>query len=308
MKRALAAPVGGIRGERDRVRPEHPERGITRRHSDQAHRHRQVERSIDRELDPLVHWETSAGDSTVWVHRTVLGVSKRKEVQMALSTSAQAVLEQLALLPAPPISRRSRRRKKSSTSSASRAATAVPREGEAVAQVHNVTVETSGCAARIYVPDPRSPVPGIIVHFHGGGWLTGSIEMSDDACRFLANRSGCVVMSAAYRFAPEHPFPAAVGRRVRGLSVGRDTRRRLRRGRHPCRRDRHQRGRNPRRSDVPARRRGQVGPQPAFQVLVYPPLDATFRSQSFVDNATGYYLTADQMRWFWSQYAGQTPR
>ena len=42
-----------------------------------------------------MHWGTSAGDSTVWVH-------ERKDVQMALSTSAQAVLEQLALLPAPP--------------------------------------------------------------------------------------------------------------------------------------------------------------------------------------------------------------
>jgi acetyl esterase len=45
-----------------------------------------------------------------------------------------------------------------------------------------------------------------------------------------------------------------------------------------------------------------------MQVLVYPPLDATFQSPSFVENATGYYLTADQMRWFWSKYAGETPR
>ena len=43
-------------------------------------------------------------------------------------------------------------------------------------------------------------------------------------------------------------------------------------------------------------------------MLAYPPLDATFQSQSYVDNATGYYLTTDQMRWFWSKYAGQTSR
>jgi acetyl esterase len=45
-----------------------------------------------------------------------------------------------------------------------------------------------------------------------------------------------------------------------------------------------------------------------FQVLVYPPLDATLKSPSYSDNATGYYLTAEQMRWFWSKYAGESPR
>jgi len=128
---------------------------------------------------------------------------------MALSTSAQAVLDQLALLPAPPDFATITPAQEVDYIRASRVATAVPREGEAVAQVHNVTVDASGCGARIYVPESAVPGAGIIVHFHGGGWLTGSIEMSDDSCRFLANRSGCVVMSAAYRFAPEHPFPAA---------------------------------------------------------------------------------------------------
>jgi hypothetical protein len=89
------APLGCVRGEGDASRPEHPERGISTRHPEQAHRHREVERPFDRELDPFMHWGTSAGDSTVWVH-------ERKDVQMALSKSAQAVLDQLALLPYSP--------------------------------------------------------------------------------------------------------------------------------------------------------------------------------------------------------------
>ena len=226
---------------------------------------------------------------------------------MALSTSAQAVLDQLALLPAPPDFATITPAQEVDYIRASRAATAVPREGEAVAQVHNVTVDASGCGARIYVPESAVPDAGIIVHFHGGGWLTGSIEMSDDSCRFLANRSGCVVMSAAYRFAPEHPFPAAAddayaafewavshagdfgadGGRVAtiGTSAGANLA-----------------------AAICLRAVDGPGPRPVFQVLVYPPLDATFQSQSFVDNATGYYLTADQMRWFWSKYAGQASR
>ncbi|MEO8695277.1 MAG: alpha/beta hydrolase [Acidimicrobiales bacterium] len=226
---------------------------------------------------------------------------------MALSTSAQAVLDQLALLPAPPDFATITTAQEVDYIQASRAATAVPREGEPVAHVHDVTVESSGCRARIYVPESAAPGAGLIVHFHGGGWLTGSIEMSDDACRFLANRSKCIVMSAAYRFAPEHPFPAPVddawaafewavghagdfgadGRRIAaiGTSAGATLA-----------------------AAICLRAADESRPQPVMQVLVYPPLDATFQSPSFVDNATGYYLTADQMRWFWSKYAGETPR
>ena len=303
---ALARETGarratrGVGGKRDGVPAEHPKRGIARRHPDQAHRHCQVERSIDRELDPFVHWETSVGDSTVWVYN-------RKDVPMALSTSAQAVLDQLALLPAPPDFATITPAQEAEYIQASRAATAGAREGEDVAQVHNVTVDASGCAARIYVPESAVRDAGIIVHFHGGGWLTGSIEMSDDACRYLANRAGCVVMSAAYRFAPEHPFPAAAddayaafqwaaahagdygadGTRVAtiGTSAGATLA-----------------------ASTCLRAADGTGQQPVFQVLVYPPLDATFQSQSYIDNATGYYLTADQMRWFWAQYAGQASR
>ena len=287
-----------VRGEDDGVPAEHPERGVATRHPEQAHRHREVERPFDRQLDPFMHWGTSAGDSTVWVH-------ERKDVPMALSKSAQAVLDQLALLPAPPDFATITPTQEVEYIEASRAATAVPREGEAVARVHEVTVDASGCAARIYVPESAIAGSGMIVHFHGGGWLTGSIEMSDDACRFLANRSGCVVMSAAYRFAPEHPFPAAAddayaafewaaahaddfgadGTRVAvlGTSAGANLA-----------------------AAICLRAADTHGQLPALQVLAYPPLDATFQSRSFVDNATGYYLTADQMRWFWSKYVGQS--
>jgi acetyl esterase len=226
---------------------------------------------------------------------------------MALSTSAQAVLDQLALLPPPPDFASITPAQEVDYIRASRAATAVPREGEAVAQVHDVTIDSSGRAARIYVPESAAPGQGIIVHFHGGGWLTGSLEMSDDACRYLANRSGCVVVSASYRFAPEHPFPAAAddayaafewaaghaadfdsdGTRIAtiGTSAGATL------------------------AAVICLRAADEGRRaPVLQVLVYPPLDATLQSPSYVDNATGYYLTADQMRWFWSKYAGATAR
>jgi acetyl esterase/lipase len=49
----------------------------------------------------------------------------------------------------------------------------------------------------------------LVVYFHGGGWLLGSIESHDTICRALANASGAVVVNVGYRRAPEARFPAA---------------------------------------------------------------------------------------------------
>ncbi|CAG2157518.1 Carboxylesterase NlhH [Cupriavidus yeoncheonensis] len=60
---------------------------------------------------------------------------------------------------------------------------------------------------RIYQP---SEANGVVVAFHGGGWLMGGIDSFDAVCRHLANDSGLAVVSVDYRLAPEHRFPAAV--------------------------------------------------------------------------------------------------
>ncbi|GHG39629.1 MULTISPECIES: alpha/beta hydrolase [Amycolatopsis] len=54
------------------------------------------------------------------------------------------------------------------------------------------------------------PAPGpAIVYFHGGGFVLGSIDTHEGACRPLAEEAGVRVVSIGYRLAPEHPFPAA---------------------------------------------------------------------------------------------------
>ena len=62
---------------------------------------------------------------------------------------------------------------------------------------------------RIYTPEGDGLRPAV-VYFHGGGFVTGSVDLVDPLCRALANRSGCLVISVDYRLAPEHPYPAAV--------------------------------------------------------------------------------------------------
>jgi acetyl esterase len=64
---------------------------------------------------------------------------------------------------------------------------------------------------RIYTPELRNPAerPPLLLYFHGGGWLFGSVAAVDRAMRVLAHESQSIVVSVDYRLAPEHPYPAA---------------------------------------------------------------------------------------------------
>ncbi len=63
-------------------------------------------------------------------------------------------------------------------------------------------------AARLYVPSTeRLPV---VLYFHGGGFVIGSLETHDSLCRQLALQSHAAVLAVDYRLAPEHRFPVAV--------------------------------------------------------------------------------------------------
>lgn len=64
---------------------------------------------------------------------------------------------------------------------------------------------------RIY--RPRAGAPGLrpaVLEIHGGGFMTGSIDMMDPWCQIVAATVDAVVVSVEYRLAPEHPFPAGL--------------------------------------------------------------------------------------------------
>lgn len=66
-----------------------------------------------------------------------------------------------------------------------------------------------GILVRIYTPiSVKKPAP-VIVYYHGGGWVIADLDTYEPSARALAERTGAVVVSVAYRQAPEHTFPAA---------------------------------------------------------------------------------------------------
>jgi acetyl esterase len=64
--------------------------------------------------------------------------------------------------------------------------------------------------ARLYVPPSAPETSALLVYFHGGGFVLGSIASIDPLCRLLAAQSGVRILSVDYRLAPEHPYPAAL--------------------------------------------------------------------------------------------------
>jgi len=153
---------------------------------------------------------------------------------------------------------------------------------------------------RCYRPAGSSAKP-VIVYYHGGGWVLGSLETHDGICRVLADGADAVVVSVEYRMAPEHRFPAAVDDAYAALcwvhehasELGADATRLAVAG--------DSAGGNL--SAVVAQlARDGGGPSLRFQLLVYPVTDYEFESRSMVENGTGYYLTADAMRWFYGHY------
>jgi acetyl esterase len=83
-----------------------------------------------------------------------------------------------------------------------------------VAKVEDLNIAGPGgqIPLRIYHPKGVSEVASlpVMVFFHGGGWLIGSINTHDRLCRYLANAAKAVVVSVGYRLAPEHKFPAGL--------------------------------------------------------------------------------------------------
>jgi acetyl esterase len=182
----------------------------------------------------------------------------------------------------------------------SRTAALGPFEDVAAVADHRVPVAGGEITVRLYSPGGSGPRP-VLVFYHGGGWVIGDLETHDGICRSLANATACAVASVDYRLAPEHRYPVAAedsyaalqwvianGRRLgidaTRVAVGGDSA-----------------GGNLA-TAVSLMARDRRTPMPAFQALIYPVTDYNLDTPSYRENATGYVLTREAMRWFFGHY------
>ncbi|KAB0494811.1 alpha/beta hydrolase [Pseudomonas vancouverensis] len=160
--------------------------------------------------------------------------------------------------------------------------------------------------ARLYAkPQAGTQALPVLLYFHGGGYVVGSLDSHDTLCRRLALAGEFSVLTADYRLAPEHRFPtayqdaedvtrwlAATGAAELGLDAGRV-----------------------------ALAGDSVGGSlvaslciaisqdplawplvPRLQVLLYPVIDAVQKRPSLARFAEGYLLEATTLEWFYQQY------
>lgn len=158
---------------------------------------------------------------------------------------------------------------------------------------------------RMYRPlhsDPSRILPALL-YFHGGGWVVGSLDSHDTLCRELANASGCTVVSVGYRLAPEHPFPAAIEDAIAATRWVRDHADSLNIDPTRLAVGGDSAGGNLAAVTALAMRDANE-PSLAFQLLIYPVVDARRASASYGSLGQGYGLTAETMQWFCTLYLG----
>ena len=154
---------------------------------------------------------------------------------------------------------------------------------------------------RIYHPQPDTHLP-VLIYFHGGGHMAGSVSVYDPICRRIARTADHIVVSVDYRLAPECPYPAGINdaltvirniwptlesREVRfndRLSIAGDSA-----GGAMCATVSH-----------------VLQHDPAVkiykQVLIYPGLDYTMQTDSMDQNGKGYLLEKNKIAWYFDNY------
>ena len=158
-------------------------------------------------------------------------------------------------------------------------------------------------SARLYRQADQAKNTGVILFFHGGGWVLGSVETHDPLCRQLARATGWPVLSVNYRLAPENPFPAALEDAQAALSWLRASATEL------CI--------DPAKIVVAGDSAGgniaaaltladtSSKAEPLFgQVLIYPVIADHFDTPSMHRFAKGFGLERADMEWFVAQYQG----
>ena len=165
------------------------------------------------------------------------------------------------------------------------------------------TTPTHNIPARVYSPDPEQALP-VILHYHGGGHMCGSVDLYDTISRKIAEAGNCVVIAVEYRLAPEYPYPAGVEDSQYALEHYQDVLSEVKF--------------NQQLIIVGDSAGGSIATTLASnnidnsvvkidkQILIYPSVDFTMSCDSIEENGTGFLLEKEKMVWYFNHYFQHT--
>jgi acetyl esterase len=155
---------------------------------------------------------------------------------------------------------------------------------------------------RIVKPQGATGMLPVVVYMHGGGWVLGNAGTHDRLVRELAVGAQAAIAFVEYTPSPEAHYPVAIEQgyataqwiRRDGAPKGLDSSRMAVAGESVG-------GNMTAALALMAKERGDV----TFvqQSMYYPVTDAAMNTASYDEFATGYYLSRDEMAWFWDAYA-----
>jgi len=175
-------------------------------------------------------------------------------------------------------------------------------EVAAVEELQAVGPEGNKIAIRLYRPSgaPAGPLP-ILVFFHAGGYVFGSLDGLDSFCCLITREAGCLMASVDYRLAPEAKFPAAhedayaatCWIAAHAADIGADPDRIAVAGNSSG---------GTLAISVSAMALDRGGPKIRQQMLWYPGVGSAGDTASMKELAEGYFLTARLMKWSMGHY------
>lgn len=224
-----------------------------------------------------------------------------------LTDPMAVVIEKLGSFNAPPLVSLSAQEARKQPSPAD-AAMAVMKEHNLATPPNNVdtigkdiSVKGGQIHLRIYTPKTGKNAYPVIVYYHGGGWVIADLDTYNASAQGLANQVEAVVVSVAYRQAPEHKFPTAHNDSYaayewtvkNAASIKGDPKRIALVGESA--------GGNLAAS-VSMMARDKSMQLPIYEVLVYPIAGYDFNTPSYKESDSTKPLSTGAMKWFYEKY------
>lgn len=154
---------------------------------------------------------------------------------------------------------------------------------------------------RLYYPAQERPLP-LVIFFHGGGWVTGTLDTHDVICRRIAYGARVLLASVDYRLAPWHRFPVPLEDCYDATCWLTDQAQNLGGSEEDVAVMGDSAGGNLA-TAVCLMARDQQGPSISRQILIYPVLDGTRSCDSYRRYRYGPLLTKASMDFFVDCYA-----